>query len=273
MSPSINIGGNSISSITIDGQEVQEVTIDGQVAYIAIPDTPVSNSNLINWWPMENDGRDEKGSADFNAVNGASFKSSGGTPDVFTQTFDGGRAEFNNGTSDSADHLDSGTKIIKNSLGSFTVTAWVYPRAIATSHDGASAKSGGSQILVQAESAAGNDNYGMGLSEQDGIGFHLDNNSNTNLFTNTTIPLNEWMHVATSWDGSTMRIYQNGSLEASNNVGGSINSQKTVPMRTHRVDGNNPDPALDGFSDDLRIYDTNLSDSQISQIYENTKPR
>ena len=51
-------------------------------------------------------------------------------------------------------------------------------------------------------------------------------NISTSITTATTasnaIPLDAWTHLASTFDGSVLRLYVNGSLAASQNVSGSI---------------------------------------------------
>ena len=70
------------------------------------------------------------------------------------------------------------------------------------------------------------------------------------------LALNAWTHLATTFDGSTLRMYVNGSQVSSTSVSGSV----TVSGGALRIGGNTVwDEWYAGRIDELRIYDRALS--------------
>ena len=84
------------------------------------------------------------------------------------------------------------------------------------------------------------------------------------------IPLNEWHHVAGTYDGSTIRIYRDGQLEGSQALAG--------PMQTPAVSYTSigakfsdglPRFPFDGAMDEVEIYRRTLSPVEIGLLYTN----
>ena len=81
----------------------------------------------------------------------------------------------------------------------------------------------------------------------------------------TKLPLNQWVHVAVTLDGSTAKIYYNGILKATND---SITHRPTNISLTKNYIGKSlwPDPLLNGNIDDFRIYNYALSLQEIQNL-------
>ena len=80
----------------------------------------------------------------------------------------------------------------------------------------------------------------------------LNINGNT-LFSNV-VPLDTWMHVAGTYDGSTMKIYVNGELHNSRNVSTIIDVTESDLYIGHAVPGSASDAPFQGFIDEVRIW-------------------
>ena len=79
------------------------------------------------------------------------------------------------------------------------------------------------------------------------------------------IPLNTWTHLATTYDGTNLRVYVNGVLAGTTAGSGSIN----VANGALRIGGNNSAPLgqgefYKGLIDEVRIYNRALSASEIA---------
>ncbi|WP_341225948.1 PQQ-dependent sugar dehydrogenase [uncultured Arcticibacterium sp.] len=93
----------------------------------------------------------------------------------------------------------------------------------------------------------------------------------TTLISNTgVVPLNQWVFLTATYDGTEMRIYKDSTLLTSTPKTGSIATDPSVDVSL----GNQPASAtggvrpLDGFLDEVRIYSTALTLPQIKQIYK-----
>lgn len=76
------------------------------------------------------------------------------------------------------------------------------------------------------------------------------------------VPLNVWTHLATTYDGTILRIYINGSEVASRTLSGTVEANS----KTLRIGGNTySDQYFAGLIDEVRVYNRALSASEISR--------
>jgi hypothetical protein len=74
------------------------------------------------------------------------------------------------------------------------------------------------------------------------------------------LPLNQWSHLAATYDGATLKLYINGALAGTKNVTGSI----TTTNGAFRIGGNSIwGEWFNGIIDEVRIYNRALSVSEI----------
>lgn len=77
------------------------------------------------------------------------------------------------------------------------------------------------------------------------------------------IPLNEWLHLVGTYDGSNAHYYVNGKLEKQHAMaGGKISKGGLLLGIGDRSDGVNAD-AIQGYIDEFRIYDRALSAAEV----------
>jgi uncharacterized protein YjdB len=85
-------------------------------------------------------------------------------------------------------------------------------------------------------------------------------NGDVNLYGTTRLVLNTWTHLATTYDGATLRLYVNGVQVRSMNLTGTM-AAATGPLR---IGGNAVwGEYLNGLIDELRIYNRALTAAQI----------
>jgi hypothetical protein len=82
-----------------------------------------------------------------------------------------------------------------------------------------------------------------------------------------------WHHVVGSYDGTSLRIYVDGELDQTANIGPIVAYTGPAPLRigniqhsTHIV-GPTHVGAFDGVIDDVRIYDRALSDAEVADLH------
>jgi len=212
---------------------------------------PVAFEDLVAWYPFRS-GTGEDLTAgdsrfgdttDYSAVvNGATFQASGGTTDIQTGA-NSGAFEFD-GTDDS---MNTG---FAERASSFTLMAFVNLDVTGRSTVLANEKRRAGDGIIFGVSSGGLEisnfsSYGF----RDGIG-----NISTGTFT----------HIAMT---SETKGYINGNQVATE-------PQGPLPNPRGFLIGNFVDGSafFDGIIDDVRIYNAALSQSQINQIYLNTKP-
>lgn len=77
------------------------------------------------------------------------------------------------------------------------------------------------------------------------------------------IPLNEWLHIVGTYDGSEAHYYVNGKMEIKHAVpGGTIAKGGLLLGIGDRSDGVNAD-AIQGYIDEFRIYDRALTAAEV----------
>ena len=87
------------------------------------------------------------------------------------------------------------------------------------------------------------------------------------VFSPNALPVNTWQHLALVYDGSQVRLYENGSESVSEAVTGVL-AADTHPLM---IGANSPDPYTSyifrGLIDEVRIYDRALSEEEIQELY------
>ena len=77
--------------------------------------------------------------------------------------------------------------------------------------------------------------------------------------------LREWVHAVAVYNGSTMKLYLNGSEVGSMAASGTLTGNGSVPIAI----GRNPQVygAFDGNIDQVRIYNRALSTTEVNALY------
>jgi hypothetical protein len=80
----------------------------------------------------------------------------------------------------------------------------------------------------------------------------------------TTVQLDQWYHVALTHDGSVLRLFVNGQLDATTAALGKIN----VSDESLVIGGHDGGPwNMDGWIDEVSVYSRSLSEGEIASIY------
>jgi hypothetical protein len=113
---------------------------------------------------------------------------------------------------------------------------------------------------------------GWAIAHQNGtpLQFWADGTANSNggmVQSTSSIPTNEWIHVVGTYDGSNVKIYINGSLE---NTKSYTQTPATTdqPLAIGRWYGNFNDFYTDGQIDQVRIFSSALTSTQVTELYE-----
>ncbi|MEP4078165.1 PQQ-dependent sugar dehydrogenase [Haloferula sp.] len=151
-----------------------------------------------------------------------------------------------------------------------TIAAWVKPQSFAGFADEA-------RYVSKATSTSEQDHYWMMGNFGDGTAtrFRLktSNGGTTTLASaNGVLTLNDWNHLAVTYDGANMVIYVNGSQVATGAKTGTISGSGGALIGL----GNQPtgagDRGLDGLLDDVCIFSRALSAGEISDLANPTIP-
>ena len=231
-------------------------------AYRTIVNTSVPSS----WWTT--------GLVGYWSFDGQYTTSTDGTKDVSNN---GNYGQFKNGVKPVAgvvgqalsfdgvdDYVQVSNSAILNITDAITVEAWVYNTR---TYGGASYD----QIFGKAMDVA----YSAYWQQSSGIiVFRLylaatsTDKVQRNLNANQKIEVNVWKHLVFTYNGSTMKIYVNGSLDNTVNYSGSIGTNAD-----YFGIGKDPDRNyyFTGLIDEVRIYNRALSADEVMQHYQQTR--
>ena len=194
---------------------------------------------MIGWWPGDGNLKDIVGGN--NATNAG--------PGVTFATGEVGQAVSFNGTSDYVTVANS-----PDPNAEYSFDAWVYWKGHinASSHDG---------IVVKNNSSNDNDSYSMFI--------YAPNNSLYNVLEahtysslSNTVPVNQWFHVAQTFDGSTANVYINGELAAS--YSGSRSASTGTLAFGNRAGGPH---FFNGLIDEIETFSRALSQDEVRAIF------
>lgn len=204
----------------------------------------VASSNLIGWWKLdENSGDiayDSSGEGNDGTLTSANFSSNSTLGKINTAlAFDGVNDRVSAGSSNFG--------MAKN----FTLMAWAFD----SDSDTGNIISNGSPWDYRMFISSSNKLYAQ---------VSLNDTSSGYFISNATLPSEEWAHLAFTFDGSTIKIYINGSLDKSSSHIGEVQTpnNNTVYLGTY-----GSGEYFQGNIDDARIYNRVLTSSEIQAIY------
>lgn len=130
-----------------------------------------------------------------------------------------------------------------------TITAWI----------NATDWGGNRRILQKGNS----DNQYRFLAENGVFKFHL---NGVNTLTAALPATNVWVHVAATWNGSTMTIYTNGQLQASMAAAGAITTTADPLAIGEKYGSTTAGDFFNGEIDEVRVYNRALSMAEINTV-------
>src|SRR5690554_2362541 len=166
-----------------------------------------------------------------------------------------GQAARFNGVSQYASVADNASLDI---TGAITVAGWIKPEAV------------GTQYLVKKAQQHETNGYELSLAGSGYVFFRFNQFSSGDAYrVNSTTPYptngNTWMHVAATYDGQSLRMYINGTLNGSLSLPSSpAIAVNGLPLTIGAEAGGYR--GLQGAMDDVRIYNTALSAAEILEL-------
>lgn len=222
--------------------EPSMIAITGE-AWVRQPTTVIAGGGLVAYYPFSGNTLDRSGHG-LNAVNhGASL-----TSDRF-------------GNPNSAYHFNGSSYITIpgtsafNGMSSFTLSAWIKPDT--TSQGVILSKVSPNRDFVL-DAVAGDSGYLNAQFAHGATYYH-------GWATSPKVPTTSWTHVAAVWNGASWQLFINGALAGQASTGG----QSPLWTGTDMEIGALLSGGLLGFTgsiDEVRIYNTALSASEISRV-------
>ncbi len=164
-----------------------------------------------------------------------------------------GNALYLNGSNDYVVVPDSPSLDARDAI---TLSAWLRPEQV------------GTQYVVKKAAHGTVDGYEMTLSENGTVFVRFNNASAGNNYrvdSQTLYPTdgNTWIHVAATYDGSTIKLYINGKLESSQSASFQIGVNDLGLGIGAEENGYRP---MRGTIDEVRVYTRALSDAEIQDL-------
>jgi hypothetical protein len=215
----------------------------------------VPQNGLVGWWPFNGNANDESGNGNHGTVNGATLASDRfGNPNL-AFSFDG---------------VNDAITIPDNALlrpSFITISAWVLSNNLTS----------GGTIISKKQSSGMGEQYILGHDNQGMANFQIKRNSNCSpgsnwqyLYTPQNVINNSlWEHVVCTYDGVSMKFYNNSILVSSFNpvpggidncIGGNLNIGWFSPTQF----------LYNGIIDDIGIWNRALTNCEIAALYQSS---
>ncbi len=253
--PSVNSGhaGNYYVRVSAGGQTTNSAT----ATLTVIPKSV--QSGLVAWYPFNGNANDASGNGNNGIVNGATLS---------TDRFGNANAAYDfNGISS---YIDIPQNAILNGLTTnFTLSAWIYQRGINQNF--------GYRIIDKCPAGLPD---GWTFDTWDGSSYRrlrlqAAGSYNPNVIGATFYSLMQWHHVVATVSGTTGKVYLDGNLDGSGDVGSIPQNMLDVFIGRANIGcggGCGIEEFFNGLIDEVRIYNRALSDSEILQLYNASLP-
>jgi len=239
-------GAYSVGLTVSDGQ------LNGTASTtVLVQDPPDTSEGLKSHWPLD----ETSGTVAADAIgpntgtlrNGPVWQPTGGRV--------GGALRFDGVN----DVVDLGPVDVLGGSG-LTIAMWVWIDGFGTPD---------ARFISKATGVQDDDHYWMLSTINDtGLRFRLKLGSTTRVLMtgSNQVSVGQWVHIAATYDGSQMRIYNDGVEVASQAATGQIATNPGVMAALGNQPAGTSSRPLDGMLDDVRIYNYALTGSEIAQL-------
>lgn len=154
---------------------------------------------------------------------------------------------------------------------SVSVSIWVNRRGTAADNSG-----WGCILCSQADSSSNDFGYQLFSTGTNTLRWGVGNGTTPGslLTTTDTLTNGQWAHIVTTWNGSNSTIYINGVMSTTGTFSGDISYTGVtyVSIGSTKV-GSVPAAVFNGSIDEVMIFNSSLTPSQVSAIYNNQSAR
>ena len=154
-------------------------------------------------------------------------------------------------------YIDVGNAAALNDMEKLTVSGWVKLNALGVNHG------------IISKNTSTNNGWYFNVNTVNKIKFYIkgSDGDTRKIYSTSTIPENEWVYLAGTYDGQTQRIYINGVLDKEE-VHGDIQGIQHMEDQSVFI-GRSVSYYADGFIDDIRLWDTGLTQMEIIESMGN----
>jgi len=273
MIPPTSINGTDITGATIDGTDVTEITVDGDVVFSA-QQLPVAYSNLIAWYPFDSAEYGGSNADDVTAIIGGSGNDTAfnGSVSGANHVASGGAVDINAGSSSGYYEFPGGSDQITiqdhpdlRGINPLTISFWARLDALNVSDVRG--------VILKGQRPFGDSNFLEWQVTNSGSNLGFVFHGAAEAIEGLPISFNklntsEFFHYSASFNNGSISIYLDGNLETSSTASFSQIQSTSEDV----ILGGAGNRHFDGDIDDFRIYNKELSQTEIQQIYNNTKP-
>ena len=228
------------------------------------PVTSPSTSGLVSKYNLSSDTNDSQGSN--NGTNtGVTFS---------TDNYKLGSGAYSLSGTNPLYFANAKDNKLLPETGDFTIACWV-------KHSGHSDH----QQIFRSQDSSGSSkgefriNHSGTSSQDDRLALALNDGTNgtggnsATVMTTNAVPQNEWVHLACTRTGATVKLYINGVLETNQNTSGTFSANMKWGNDTPRVGRmENNAETLQGSIDDLAVWHRVLSATEIGKLANNNDP-
>ncbi len=222
----------SIYNRTLSQAEIQAIYNAGAAGKCK-PSCVTAPSDMVSWWKAEDNANDSYGTNHGTMMNGATF-AAGKVGQAFS--FDG-----------VDDYIQVPDSISLDITNQITIDAWIKPWAL------------GGRVVDKISVGQTN---GYLLDTHDGkVRLII---ADQVVYGSTNLPLNEFTHIAGTYDGFQLKVYVNGSLD------GTLVAAVSIPVNSLslRIGGDQEGRSnFYGLIDEVEVYNRALTAEEIAAIY------
>jgi hypothetical protein len=282
----MNMNRNNTGKFIMNLVALVMLTTTGAQAAVIYSDAVLADNPVAYYRLNETSGTTAVNLTGTTALNGTYINFGGSNPSLTSTgprppSFDGFESDnvskaFNGGTSATQStsaytRVEVADQAALDITGALTLEAWINPTSLGTTNRGIVAKfrgqlSNGTSVNERA--------YSLYLDGNGKLGFILSTDGSfagsTSFLGSTTISTNTWQHVAAVYDpDGSVNLYLNGALDGSFTTGVPSSIADTdAPLWIGQQFNLNGQGAFIGLIDEVAIYNTALSGTQISNHYD-----
>ena len=109
--------------------------------------------------------------------------------------------------------------------------------------------------------------YNLYKSNQNTWQVWIGDGSSWTVIGSENVEINQWVHLVGTYDGSELKLYKNGNLNASDNSSFVVNAWKPLRIGAGKTNQETAGYYFNGVIDEVRIYNKALSAAEIRDLY------